>query len=69
MSCRTGPLRVERVLTHLFTGFASPFRWSGFNAHYKSCHPERSAAKSKDLHFAGTSTKLHADQREAHPKE
>ncbi len=29
LSCRTGPLRAARVLTHLFTGFASPLPMVG----------------------------------------
>jgi hypothetical protein len=35
----------------------------------KSCHPERSAAKSKDLHFAGSSANFNTDEREAQAKQ
>jgi hypothetical protein len=44
------------VLTHLFPGFASPLPLVGIKRITTNfCHPERSAAKSKDLHSLGNS--------------
>ncbi len=45
------------MLTHLFTGFASPLPLVGMKRIPTNfCHPERSEAKSKDLHSLGSTT-------------